>query len=233
MEVGTLLQSRDPTTGEKAVKPVTNLLRYEDRSLYGLVFIQESGRSTRLESSDNHLFWVEGHGWVESAKLMRGMKVPTFNGELLTVVQVNALGRTGKTYNLTVADFHTFFAGERSAYVHNECLCTVAAGKTLFRGGNGLAARLGADVTQAADGLIHPLGKNGKPQGLSLNLDPKEHFVQRYGGAFPVESLPEGLKAVASGKPGHFVVAPAAPMTFEAYQGLLNRIQLGNFNVLP
>ncbi|TXI76793.1 MAG: hypothetical protein E6Q43_01870 [Dokdonella sp.] len=108
-----------------------------------------------------------------------------------------------------------------------------AKGSGLFRGGNSLSARLGVDVKPASDGLIHPLGKNGKPQGLSLNVDPKDPFIQKYGGAFPVNNLPEGLQALQSGKPGHFVVAPATPITFEKYQQLLNQIQLGNFNVLP
>jgi hypothetical protein len=103
----------------------------------------------------------------------------------------------------------------------------------LFRGGTSLAARLGVDVRAAADGLIHPLGKNGQPQGLSLNVNPKDPFIQKYGGAFPVDSLPQGLQAVPSGKPGHFVVAPATAMTFEKFQGLLNQIRLGNFNILP
>jgi len=96
-----------------------------------------------------------------------------------------------------------------------------------------LQARLGVDVKAAADGLIHPLGKNGKPQGLSLNLDPKDQWIQKYGGAFPVNKLPEGLKAVQSGKPGHFVVAPSAPMSFENFQRLLNQIDLGTFNTIP
>jgi hypothetical protein len=107
------------------------------------------------------------------------------------------------------------------------------ANSGLFRGGDSVAARLGVDVKPAADGLIHPLSNSGKPQGLSLNLDPKDPFIQKYGGAFPVNSLPEGLQALQSGKPGHFVVAPVTPMTFEKYQQLLNKIQLGNFNVLP
>lgn len=108
-----------------------------------------------------------------------------------------------------------------------------AAKGGLFRGGSSVTARLGVDVKAASDGMIHPLSKNGKPQGLSLNLDPKDSFIQKYGGAFPVNSLPEGLQALQSGKAGHFVVAPSTPMTFEKYQGLLNQIQLGNFNVLP
>jgi RHS repeat-associated protein len=104
----------------------------------------------------------------------------------------------------------------------------------LFRGGNGLTARLGIDVKKAKDGLIHPNCPNtGNPQGISINLDPKNKFVQQHGGAFPVNSLPPGLQAVQTGLPGHYVVSPTVPMPLSSYQGLLNQIQLGNFNVIP
>jgi filamentous hemagglutinin len=103
----------------------------------------------------------------------------------------------------------------------------------LFRGGNSLEARLGVDVKPASDGLIHPNSANGKPQGLSLNLDPKDQFIQKYGGAFPVERLPEGLQVIQSGKPGHYVIAPSAPMTFDNYQQLLKQVQLANSNKIP
>ena len=89
------------------------------------------------------------------------------------------------------------------------------------------------DVIAAADGLIHPFAKNGKAQGLSLNLNPLDKFIQQYGGAFPVNSLPDGLQALQSGKAGHFVISPVTPMSFERYQQLLNQIQLGNFNKIP
>ena len=95
-----------------------------------------------------------------------------------------------------------------------------------------LEARLGVDVTVAADGLVHPLAKNGKPQGLSLNIDPKDNFIQQYGGAFPVNNLPAGLQAVPSGRVGHSVISPATPMSFARYQQLLNQVQLGNFNAI-
>lgn len=89
------------------------------------------------------------------------------------------------------------------------------------------------DVNASADGLIHPLAKNGKPQGLSLNLNPKDKFIQQYGGAFPVNHVPEGLQVLQSGKAGHYVISPASPMSFEKYQGLLHHVQLGNSNIIP
>jgi hypothetical protein len=103
----------------------------------------------------------------------------------------------------------------------------------LYRGGSSLTARLGVDVKAAADGLIYPFSKNGKAQGLSLNLNPHDQFIQRYGGAFPVNTIPNGLHALQSGKPGHYVIAPVTPMTFDQYQNLLNQTKLGNFNQLP
>jgi len=73
-------------------------------------------------------------------------------------------------------------------------------------------------------------GPNGKPQGLSVNIDPKDVFIQKYGGAFPVEQLPDGLQVVQSGRPGHYVIAPARPMSPEAYQELLDNVKLGSSN---
>ena len=104
---------------------------------------------------------------------------------------------------------------------------------TLFRGGVNLEVRLGVDVKAAEDGLIHALSKNGKPQGLSLNVNPTDTFIQKYGGAFPVNSLPEGLQVLQSGKAGQFVISPSTPMSFEKFQQLLNKVEFGNFNKLP
>ena len=103
----------------------------------------------------------------------------------------------------------------------------------LFRGGNTKQVRRGQDFKVGEDGLVHPLGPNGKPQGLSINADPKDVNIQQYGGALPVNGVPSGLKVVQSGAPGHYVVSPTSPMTPERFQQLLNQVNLGNFNSLP
>jgi hypothetical protein len=102
----------------------------------------------------------------------------------------------------------------------------------IYRGGTNLTPRLGVDVKAAPDGLIHPLAKSGKPQGLSLNIDPKNKFIQLYGGAFPVEAVPDGLQILQSGQASHYVVAPKIPMTFEAYKALCEKLLLGLSNSL-
>ncbi len=128
VEVGTKVQSRDEKTGRVELKPVTALIHNNGRPLYALVMLQDSGKMTRIEVSDNHPFWVVGKGWIESSQLQRGMHLQGFDNKPVTVANLQALGRSAKTYNFTVADYHTFYAGENPVLVHNsDCPCAAAA----------------------------------------------------------------------------------------------------------
>ncbi len=125
--VGTMVVSRDEKTGQSSLKPVNAVLRYEGRDLYALVMVDETGHSSSIEVSDNHPFWVDGKQWVESAKLQPGMRLTTADGRQTTVASLNPLGRTQTTYNLSVDEYHTYFAGATPVLVHNTCVCGVGA----------------------------------------------------------------------------------------------------------
>ncbi|MDE1461737.1 RHS repeat-associated core domain-containing protein [Spartinivicinus poritis] len=127
IEEGTLVYSKDPETGEVALKPITDRILTEGKPLYTLVLKNTEGEEETIEVTDNHPFWVIGKGWVDSAKLESGMQIEAFKGKSLEVVSLTEAGRTEDTYNLTVADFHTYYAGEQQAFVHN-CDC-ITAGK--------------------------------------------------------------------------------------------------------
>ena len=61
--------------------------------------------------------------------------------------------------------------------------------------------------------------------GVSLNKDAAK--LERFGGAYKVESLPEGLKIEQRGNdPMHYEIMPAVPMTFEKFGDLLKRVTL-------
>lgn len=137
-----------------------------------------------------------------------------------------------KVYNSQVADLHNYAVGGYGTFVHKKSMQRQVPNR-IYRGGTSLKPRLGVDVKSSAGGLIHPLGKNGEPQGLSLNIDPKNKFIQQYGGAFPIEAVPEGLQILQSGQPGHYVIAVKAPVTFEHYQALCEQVLLGLSNTLP
>ena len=119
IEVGMLVQSRDEKTGVTALKPVTQLIRNDHRDIYALVLLDASGKASRIEASDNHPFWVIGKGWLQTVELKRGMHMLGFDSRPVTVINLQAEQRSVPTYNFTVADFHTFFAGETPVLVHN------------------------------------------------------------------------------------------------------------------
>jgi RHS repeat-associated protein len=130
LHVGDRVEARDEKTGRTALKRVANVIVSQNRELYGLTLLEEHGRVTRVEVTDNHPFWVTGRGWVQSIDLKRGMKLVNFDHQLVTVVNLDDLGRKATTYNLTVEGYHTFFAGESLALVHNAGGCCGAKAVT-------------------------------------------------------------------------------------------------------
>ncbi len=123
VKIGQLVYSRDPETGNVQLKPVTDVMVVHGKPLYALVIEDAKHVQSRTEVTDNHPYWIRDRGWVESAKLEPGMVLESLHHGLLKVVSVTLLNKVQTTYNLTVADYHTFFAGEQLVYVHNQCAC--------------------------------------------------------------------------------------------------------------
>jgi hypothetical protein len=62
-------------------------------------------------------------------------------------------------------------------------------------------------------------------RSVSLNIDPST--LERFGGAYTMDPLPEGLKVVQSGRDsGHYVISPIEPMPLWRFEELLRRIKL-------
>jgi hypothetical protein len=90
-----------------------------------------NGGTETLTVTDNHPFWVvnkpiDGEvgtiaAWIDSSQLLPGMLVQTSDGKTLSVVSLAAMDRIEPTYNLTIADYHTYFVGENKVWVHNQC----------------------------------------------------------------------------------------------------------------
>jgi hypothetical protein len=92
--------------------------------------------------------------------------------------------------------------------------------RDLFRGGADLTPRRGIDVlVDRNTGLLRT------DRGISLFDDPAR--VAQFGGAYRVESIPEGLKIQQRGRdPGHYELMPAEPMSLERYIELLKNVVL-------
>jgi hypothetical protein len=92
--------------------------------------------------------------------------------------------------------------------------------KPLFRGGSTLIPRLGIDVL-----LDKNTGLLRTDRGVSVFDEATR--VERFGGAYQVESIPTGLMVQQRGRDlGHYEIIPAEPMTFERYAALLQQVVL-------
>ena len=118
IEVGDKVLSEDETTGEVAVKTVTETYVNETDEL---IHIGVNGET--LSATPTHPFYVDKLGWTLARSLRAGDILVLSNGELVTVewVQHEILESPIKVYNFEVQDFHTYFVGECGVLVHNNC----------------------------------------------------------------------------------------------------------------
>ncbi|UYJ30893.1 MAG: polymorphic toxin-type HINT domain-containing protein [Oscillospiraceae bacterium] len=118
IEVGDKVLSEDETTGEVAVKTVTETYVNETDEL---VHIGVNGET--VSATPTHPFYVDKLGWTLARSLRAGDVLVLSNGELVTVewVQHEILESPIKVYNFEVEEFHTYFVGECGVLVHNKC----------------------------------------------------------------------------------------------------------------
>lgn len=112
IQVGDLVLSQHPETGELAFKPV---LATTVRPAGELIRVHIGGES--ISTSGGHPFWVSGEGWVKARDLRSGMELHTASGSV-TVSTIDA-GPVSETHNLIVADFNNYFAGENRVLSHD------------------------------------------------------------------------------------------------------------------
>lgn len=129
---GDKVWARDEETGETALKEVTNLLQRHERVIWKVSLVGPEAEVAAFETTDDHPWWIAGHGWKRTEELVVGMAVVTRNGRGMVLMSVVETGGIDATYNLTVADFETYFVGEQKILVHNgptgSCTNTHASG---------------------------------------------------------------------------------------------------------
>ncbi len=124
VKLGDEVIATDPETGESGPRKVTDLIRHG--GLHTMVALRLSDGST-IDATDQHPFWVESRGeWVDAIDLRPGDIVLTADGHRLTVASLGISEQDLTAYNLTVADLHTYFAGESAVLVHNTGCTNIA-----------------------------------------------------------------------------------------------------------
>jgi RHS repeat-associated protein len=122
IRVGDLVISRASFGGAMANKTVTALIRPHNRAVYE-VKIEQSGRGTSetFGVTDDHPWMSKDGRWLTTLQLHADDQLQTEDGARARVVSVVATNRTANTFNLEVADNHTYFVGNERVWVHNAC----------------------------------------------------------------------------------------------------------------
>lgn len=125
IRVGDRVFAKDEASGEMGYKPVT--VRYGN-PYQETVYIEVSdglGKIQTLVSNRIHPFYSDGK-WIKAEDLKAGSRLFAENGAEPTVQSVTVKQEPLQAYNLTVADWHTYFVkGEKAetegVWVHNDC----------------------------------------------------------------------------------------------------------------
>jgi len=105
IKVGDRVLSKDVETGELACQPVLHTTVRAPKELVTLRLGDES-----LVCTGGHRFWSSGAGWTKARDLESQTLLSTVTGN--TPLWSRKNGPVAETYNLVVADFHTYFVGK-------------------------------------------------------------------------------------------------------------------------
>ena len=88
----------------------------------------------------------------------------------------------------------------------------------VYRGGSSFTAT-------NSDVRFDSMGNVKTTRGISVNVNPTANTIIQHGGAYQVQSMPNDLKLVQTGKDGgHYEIVPTNPMSMSTYQSNLNEI---------
>jgi RHS repeat-associated protein len=117
--VGDIVMAWDPETGEITPQQVTALIRPEPKLIWRLEARDADGEAEVFEVTNDHPWYIEGAGWVETQHLQVGQHIETADDRGLTILDLARTDRVERIYNLTVDGPHTFLVGKDRAVVHN------------------------------------------------------------------------------------------------------------------
>ncbi|MFE5627097.1 ricin-type beta-trefoil lectin domain protein [Streptomyces virginiae] len=112
----------DPETGETSGKTITATIYTEDDKTYVDLSVQTPDGVKTITATGHHPFWSEtDQAWKDAEDLKSGETLRTDEGASVAIAAVRVYEAFDETYNLTVADLHTYYvlAGETPVLVHN------------------------------------------------------------------------------------------------------------------
>ncbi|EMU3213525.1 pretoxin [Neisseria gonorrhoeae] len=125
IRAGESVLSKDEASGETGYKPVTARYGNPYRETVYIKVSDGIGNSQTLISNRIHPFYSQGK-WIQAGRLKKGDTLLSESGAKQTVQNITLKQQPLKAYNLTVADWRTYFvkgnqAETEGVWVHNDC----------------------------------------------------------------------------------------------------------------
>ncbi|MEU4910658.1 polymorphic toxin-type HINT domain-containing protein [Streptomyces fradiae] len=122
VEMGDKVLATDPETGVTTVETVMATIYTSTDKTYVDISVATPDGVEFLTTTDHHPFWSESdRAWVDAGDLTPGTTLRTSHGDQVEIKSVRVYNKEQDTYNLTVADVHTYYvlAGATPVLVHN------------------------------------------------------------------------------------------------------------------
>jgi hypothetical protein len=120
VKAGDKVLSKDEASGKIVAKEVVST---KVRTAPSTLVIEVEG-GTRVETTPEHPFYVEGTGWTPAGRLAIGNAIVTRAGPSVKIVRIETKETPATVYNFEVADTHSYFVGcikGSGVWVHNQC----------------------------------------------------------------------------------------------------------------
>jgi hypothetical protein len=114
---GELVWARSESTGEVALRPVTQRFVTSDSAVIDVELRSARAGRELLSVTATHRFWVDARGWTPAAEL--GADALWSPAGALSAQAESSRSELVTVYNLEVSEFHSYFVGRSHALVHN------------------------------------------------------------------------------------------------------------------
>ena len=114
-----MVVARIEDSGVSGVFPVTGISQRQATDMLWLTLERGDGSTSRMGVTTAHPLFTVGEGWITAGELVPGDAIRDSDLKELTVLAVEIDSTPQFSYNLEIADAHTYFAGELEVWGHN------------------------------------------------------------------------------------------------------------------
>ncbi|HFB2650884.1 TPA: HINT domain-containing protein, partial [Neisseria gonorrhoeae] len=166
IRAGESVLSKDEASGVTGCKPVTARYGNPYRETVYIEVSDGIGNSQTLISNRIHSFYSGGK-WIKAEDLKAGNRLFAESGRTQTVRKTVVKPKPLKAYNLTVADWHTYFvkgsqAETEGVWVHNDCPPKRTGSSKNEKHGDGGRSQISAEskIAELTNKIIPGMPKN-------------------------------------------------------------------------